>query len=343
MKKSCTERKTKIELKSKFTELSFNVMTMMVVGKRLYGENVLDVEEAKNIQKWIDITGIEKKMGLVEERREILSTKCGSNGKEVEKLMIDNLLALQETEPQFYTDEIIKGIILVMLVAGTDTSSTALDWAMALLLNHPETMEKVRAEIETKIGQERLLEEQDLPKLTYLQKDPEVWEDPTRFEPERFEGWNGDGSEGYKLIAFGAGRRGCPGAALANRLIGLALGTWIQSFEWERISEENVDMSEGLGLSMPRAQPLEAMCKPRPIMFSTLKADTSYNINKPRMGNGSDAEPSRGNGESKSKNRDQGWRKACVGRARLAKAELLQNVINEALRLYQPVPFSSAS
>ena len=56
-----------------------------------------------------------------------------------------------------------------MLVAGTDTSSTTLDWAMALLLNHPETMEKVRAEIEAKIGQERLLEEQDLPKLTYLQ------------------------------------------------------------------------------------------------------------------------------------------------------------------------------
>ncbi|VVA12004.1 PREDICTED: cytochrome [Prunus dulcis] len=128
-------------------------------------------------------------------------------------------------------------------------------------------MEKVRAEIEAKIGQERLLEEQDLPKLTYLQKvinetlglyppspfyslmkplrivwDPEVWEEPTRFELERFEGWSGDGSEGYKLIAFGAGRRGCPGAALANRLIGLALGTWIQSFEWERISEENVDI-----------------------------------------------------------------------------------------------------
>ncbi|KAI5354402.1 hypothetical protein L3X38_007297 [Prunus dulcis] len=139
-------------------------------------------------------------------------------------------------------------------------------------------MEKVRAEIEAKIGQERLLEEQDLPKLTYLQNvinetlrlDPKVWEDPTRFEPERFEGWSGDGSEGYKLIAFGAGRRGCPGAALANRLIGLALGTWIQSFEWERISEENVDMSEGLGLSMPRAQPLEAMCKPRAIMLTCI-------------------------------------------------------------------------
>ncbi|VVA12011.1 PREDICTED: cytochrome P450 [Prunus dulcis] len=314
--KSCAKSMTKVELKAKFTELSFNVMTMMAVGKRYYGENVLDAEEAKNIQKvirdgvdisgatnfgdffpflqWMDMTGIEKKMvslmakmdnflqGLVDERREILSATCGSNRKEVKKLMIDNLSALQEKEPQFYTDQIIKGII----------TTPRLD----------------------KVGQERLLEEQDLPKLTYLQnvinetlrlypptpllvpheasedcvvrgfdvprhtmlfinawaihRDPELWEDPTKFKPERFEGWSGEGSEGYKLIAFGAGRRGCPGAGLASRLVRLALGSLVQSFEWERIGEENVDMSEGLRLTMPRAKPLEAMCKPRPLMLA---------------------------------------------------------------------------
>ena len=82
---------------------------------------------------------------------------------------------------------------------------------------------------------------------------------PTKFMPERFEGWNSD--EGYKLIPFGVGRRGCPGAALANRVIGLALGTLIQSFEWERIGEEEVDMTEYLGITMPKVKPLEAMCK----------------------------------------------------------------------------------
>ncbi|KAB2619447.1 isoflavone 2'-hydroxylase-like [Pyrus ussuriensis x Pyrus communis] len=339
-----------IDLKSKFTELSFNAMTMMILGKRYYGENVLDVEEAKNMQKvmrdgvdlsgatnlgdflpflqWMDITGIEKKMvsimakldsflqGLVEERRAFLSSDFASNGEEVGKLTIDNLLKLQETDSQVYTDEIIKGIIMVLLVAGTDTSSSSLDWAMALLLNHPEEMEKVRAEIDTNVGQERPLEEQDLPKLKYLQnvihethrlyppvpllvpheasedcvvggydvprhtmlvinawaihRDPEIWEDPTKFKPERFEGWSGEGSQGYKLIPFGNGRRGCPGAGLGNRLVGLALGSLIQSFEWERVGEEKVDMSEGLGLVMQRVEPLEAICKPRPIMLSSM-------------------------------------------------------------------------
>ncbi|VVA12012.1 PREDICTED: cytochrome P450 [Prunus dulcis] len=168
--KSCTSR---VELKSKFADLSFNVMTMMVVGKRCHGENVADVEEAKNfhnvfkafvdlsgagtaadflpILRWVDISGLEKKMvrlmakmdkflqGLVDGRHEILSA---SNGEHVKKLMIDNLLSMQAKEPELYTDIIIKGIILVLLVAGTDTTSTNLEGAMVLFLNHPEAMEK---------------------------------------------------------------------------------------------------------------------------------------------------------------------------------------------------------
>lgn len=75
--------------------------------------------------QWMDITGIEKKMvsimakldsflqGLVEERRAFLSSDFASNGEEVGKLTIDNLLKLQETDSQVYTDEIIKGIIMV--------------------------------------------------------------------------------------------------------------------------------------------------------------------------------------------------------------------------------------
>ncbi|PRQ27780.1 putative oxidoreductase [Rosa chinensis] len=340
----------KVDLKTKFLELSFNAMTMTMVGRRFYGEDVVDQAEAKNLREviregvelsastnlgdflpfmqWMDVTGLEKKMvglmrrmdkflqGLLDERRKIMAVESDGIDQVKSKLMIDNLLSLQETEQKYYTDDIIKGIIMVLLVAGTDTASTTMEWAMALLLNHPERMNKVRAEIDAKVGEDRLLNEQDLPKLNYLQnvimealrlhppvpllvpreapedcvvggfdvprgtmlminawaihRDPEFWEDPTEFKPERFEGWSGEGGEGYKVVPFGAGRRGCPGDVLAKRFIALALGTLVQSFEWGRISEEKVDMSEGLGLTMPRIHPLEALCKPRPVIEASM-------------------------------------------------------------------------
>ncbi|KAM0973418.1 hypothetical protein ACFX2C_016750 [Malus domestica] len=82
--------------------------------------------------------------------------------------MVDVLLALQETEPEYYTDEIIRGMLQVILAAGTDTSSGTMEWALSLLLNNPEALAKAETEMDIHIGQSRLLEESDLAKLPYL-------------------------------------------------------------------------------------------------------------------------------------------------------------------------------
>lgn len=101
-----------------------------------------------------------------------------------------------------------------------------------------------------------------------IHRDPNLWEEPDKFKPERFDG--GKSEEGFKMIPFGMGRRRCPGEGLALRVVGLALGSLIQCFDWERNGEEEMDMTEGAGLTMPKAKPLEAWCRPRQAKMEVL-------------------------------------------------------------------------
>lgn len=71
-------------------------------------------------------------------------------------------------------------------------------------------------------------------------------------------------------MPFRSGRRIYPGDGLAMRMVMLTLGLLIQCFDWERISEKMVDLNEGPGLTLPKAQPLLAMCKQRPMMQDLL-------------------------------------------------------------------------
>lgn len=199
----------------------------------------------------------------------------------------------------------------VLLAAGTDTSAATIEWAMSLLLNHPEVLQRAQAEINGVVGSSRLVSESDLTRLPYLHciinetlrmypagpllvphesseechvggyrvpgstmllvnlysihRDPKYWPEPAKFKPERFEGMEGV-RDGHKMMPFGSGRRGCPGENLALRMVGVTLGLLIQCFEWDRVSEELVDMTEGTGLTMPKARPLIARCRTRESM-----------------------------------------------------------------------------
>ncbi|XP_062102604.1 cytochrome P450 81Q32-like [Humulus lupulus] len=326
----------KVEMKTLFSNLAFNIIMRMVAGKRFYGDDVADQEEAKLFRqirdeaipsggvanpteflpsalKWLG-KGHEMKAKRAAKKMDVFLQRLVDERRSMKSdtTMIDHLLALQKTDPEYYTDEIIKGFIVILLSAGTDTSSGTLEWALSNLLNHPEILKKAKAEIDEQIGEQQLIEEQDLSKLPYLHniisetlrlfpaapmllphfssedctvegydiprdtmvlvnvwaihRDPKQWDDPKSFKPERFES-----SDCNKhLMSFGLGRRACPGNGLAHRVVGLTLGSLIQCFEWERIGEEKVDMIEGKFTTMPKAVPLEAMCKARPIMNSVI-------------------------------------------------------------------------
>lgn len=55
-----------------------------------------------------------------------------------------------------------------MLVASMDTSSTAVEWLLSEVFRQPRIMKKIQQELEQTIGLERMVEEDDLDNLKYL-------------------------------------------------------------------------------------------------------------------------------------------------------------------------------
>ncbi|XP_062077850.1 dimethylnonatriene synthase-like [Humulus lupulus] len=102
--------------------------------------------------------------------------------------------------------------------------------------------------------------------LWKLQRDPRMWSDPSKFLPERFmtthAGLNFR-DQNFEYIPFSAGRRSCPGVALGLAVVQLVLARILQGFELKSKDEFPVDMSEGLGIALPKLTPLEARLAPR--------------------------------------------------------------------------------
>ncbi|KAG2265800.1 hypothetical protein Bca52824_072879 [Brassica carinata] len=167
----------------------------------------------------------------------------------------------------------IKALFVDLFAANTDTSTKTIQWTMANIL------ERLREEIDSVVEKTRLIQETDLPNLPYLQvvvmeglrlhpdrtfqegckiggfdalektklvvncyavmRDPDVWEYPEEFKPER------------------SGRRGCPGSNIAYLSVETAIGVMVQCFDW-KIEGDEVNMEEARGtLTLTMAHPLK--------------------------------------------------------------------------------------
>ncbi|CAN1275234.1 Cytochrome P450 76A2 [Linum perenne] len=71
-------------------------------------------------------------------------------------------------EPSSFSHRIVNVIIFEMFLAGTDTTTSTLEWAMAELLRNPEKLHKVQTELKAIVGLDKKLEEEDIQNLPYL-------------------------------------------------------------------------------------------------------------------------------------------------------------------------------
>ncbi|KAJ4776170.1 cytochrome P450 family 71 polypeptide [Rhynchospora pubera] len=91
-------------------------------------------------------------------------------------------------------------------------------------------------------------------------RDPNYWEDPEEFKPERFTNSSVDfkGSD-FQFLPFGYGRRMCPGMSFGLANLELALVALLYHFDWKlpsNVEPEDVDMTEVFGISLRKKTPL---------------------------------------------------------------------------------------
>ena len=187
--------------------------------------------------------------GIIEERK-----KRKGAGHDLLQHLIDAGLS----------DNVIRDQMLTMLIAGHDTSTALLAWTFVLIGQHPEIHARLIEEIDSQekspllnqvikeslrlyppihIGNRRVVEKMEFDEGTaptgermfysiYLtHRDPNIWQNPEDFCPERFA--RGRKTPPFSYVPFGGGPRACIGAAFGQAEARIVLAQLLRTYKFE--------------------------------------------------------------------------------------------------------------
>ncbi|KAK6116878.1 hypothetical protein DH2020_049369 [Rehmannia glutinosa] len=194
------------------------------------------------------------------------------NGEFGNEDLVDVFLRIKENEELEFPigKDNIKAVIYDMFAAGTETSSTTIDWTMTELMRNPRVMAKVQAEklhppapiiFRASRKNEKSMDTSYLLKSGIGErlgnaKGSQVLTNPENFEPERFENQALDFVGGdFQYLPFGSGSRMCPGMTFGLANVELPLAQLLYSFNWklpDGVKAEVLDMIENPGLTATR-------------------------------------------------------------------------------------------
>jgi cytochrome P450 len=172
--------------------------------------------------------------------------------------ILSMLMAAVDEEGRPMSDQELRDELITLLLAGHETTATALAWAVDDIARRPEVLGKILAEIRAappggplpyldatikevlrmrplapnivrRVTAPIKMREYDIPAGTYVvicaynvQHNPAVWDAPEEFRPERFLDKRPDP---YAWLPFGGGARRCIGQALALLEMRVVLAT----------------------------------------------------------------------------------------------------------------------
>ncbi|KAF8028288.1 hypothetical protein BT93_E1022 [Corymbia citriodora subsp. variegata] len=95
-------------------------------------------------------------------------SKSNEQRKDFLQIFLDMEMDLEDNQSPMDKDEALKAILTDIIVGGTDTTSTMVEWVMAELLQNRYVMNNVVHELIEVVGKDKMVEEHHLPKLKYL-------------------------------------------------------------------------------------------------------------------------------------------------------------------------------
>jgi cytochrome P450 len=195
-----------------------------------------------------------------------------------------SMLLLARHEDGTPMDDVeLRDELMTLLVAGHETTATALAWALERLTRHPAALERLTEEV--RAGEEayldgviretlrlrpvipfvgrRISEPQTIggwdlpagtrvaPSIHLVHRRPDLYPDPAAFRPER---WLGVRPNPYTFLPFGGGVRRCLGASFAETEMRAVLGAIVANVrlaparpESERVGRRVITLVPGRG------------------------------------------------------------------------------------------------
>ncbi|KAL5552251.1 hypothetical protein UlMin_002427 [Ulmus minor] len=273
-----------------------------------------------------DIQGVERDMKrvsrwleqifeyVIAQKRKPIPKKENGQGKNNRNDFMEVLLEFKDKDTgRSISPAEIKAMLMDVVIGGTDTTSTMVEWTMTELMKYPDIMRKCQTELTDVVGVENNVEESHIAKLTYLHavvketlrlhpaaplllprcpttsctvggytipkgtkvflnvwamhRDPQFWDKPSEFRPERFLGENDSKLDYFgnnlEYLPFGGGRRICAGLPLGEKMLMHVLGSLLHLFEWTLPKGVKLDRGEKLGIVLEKSTPLVVVPTPR--------------------------------------------------------------------------------